>query len=229
MIVLRDIEQGSPEWFAARLGIPTSSEFDKILTPAKLDRSTQATGYRYRLLAEFITGKPHKGYTNDTIERGKVVESEARTYFECLTDKTLSQVGFIYGDESRLFGCSPDGVEESNGEIVGGCEIKCPEQQTQVAYLLNGGLPREYVLQVQGNMLVTGLRQWDFLSYHPDMRPLLITVKRDEKIICALRNALEDFIATMLREREQLTNGYGLKAALEASLEVLHECTAVTG
>src|SRR5262245_25267747 len=221
MIILRDIEQNTPEWYAARLAIPTASEFDRIITPIKLDKSTQATAYRYRLLAEFVTGRPHKSYTNDTIERGKMDEAQARNYYEVLTDKTLTQVGFIYGDGSKMYGCSPDGVEEIGGEIVGGCEIKCPEPHTQVGYLLSGGLPREYVLQVQGNMFVTGLKQYDFLSYHPDMRPLLLTVKRDEKVMAALQTALDDFIAVMMRERELLTNGGSLTSALEASLKMI--------
>jgi hypothetical protein len=32
-MITHDVTQGSPEWLEARLGIPTASEFDKIITP----------------------------------------------------------------------------------------------------------------------------------------------------------------------------------------------------
>jgi len=77
-------------------------------------------------------------------------------------------------------------------------------------------------MQVQGSMYVTGLKHWDFLAYHPDMKPLLLTVGRDARIIDALDIALNDFIATMLRERDIL-RPQNTAAALEASLERLNE------
>lgn len=32
-MIIVDVEQGSPEWWQARLGVPTASEFDSIVTP----------------------------------------------------------------------------------------------------------------------------------------------------------------------------------------------------
>lgn len=220
MIVLDDITQGSIEWHIARLGVVTASEFDKILTPVKLDKSTSATGYRYRLLAEWLTGKPLESYTNRIIERGSEMEAEARDYYRFLTDTDVKEVGFIYQDEKKLVGCSPDGVICDGNTIIKGVEIKCPDAHTHVGYLLNGTLPREYILQVQGSMFVTGLSSWDWMSYHPDMRTIKLTVRRDEKIMVALMGALSDFIERMLWERKQLKRE-PTKAALEASLEML--------
>ena len=31
-MIIEDFEQGSPEWFAARVGIPSASIFDKLIT-----------------------------------------------------------------------------------------------------------------------------------------------------------------------------------------------------
>ena len=226
MIVLSDIAQGSEEWHRARLGVATASEFDRILTPVELKRSTQAVSYRYRLLAEWLTGKPLESYTNRIIERGAELEAEAREVYRFLTDNEVTEVGFIYQDDRRLIGCSPDGVIGS-GTIEKGVEIKCPDAHTHVGYLLGGKLPREYIMQVQGSMFVTGAKTWDWISYHPEMNPILLTVKRDERIIDALRIALEDFIGTMLRERALLI-GTTTKEALAASLELLNERTAIT-
>ena len=32
MIIIDDIEQGKPEWFALKAGVPSTSSFDKIVT-----------------------------------------------------------------------------------------------------------------------------------------------------------------------------------------------------
>jgi len=221
-VIVVDCEQRTPEWYEARRGVITASEFDKIVTPAKLERSTQAAAYRWRLLAEWLTGKSHEnGFTRDWIDRGSELEPEARRYYEALTDREIKEVGFIYRDESKRVGCSPDGLMEVNGKFERGVEIKCVLPNTHVGYLLAGTLPRELILQVQGSMFVTGLKQWDFLAYHIDMQPLLLTVKRDQRTMDALQIALDDFIATMLRERETLTRGGTLKEALEASLQMI--------
>ena len=56
MIVHADIAQGTPEWLALRLGIPTASCFDQIITTGgkkgEPKASTQAEKYMYTLLAE---------------------------------------------------------------------------------------------------------------------------------------------------------------------------------
>jgi hypothetical protein len=74
-----------------------------------------------------------------------------------------------------------------------GLEIKCPNLSTHVGYLLAGELPREYIPQVQGSMLVTGLSHWWFLSYYPNLPPLILKVQRDDKFCATLRVELEGF------------------------------------
>ena len=221
MIVLRDIEQGSPEWFQARLGVVTASELTNILTPVELKRSSQAEAYRHRLLAEYLIGKPLESFESDWMKRGKEFEAEARECYAFITDKEIVPVGFIYRDENKLVGCSPDGIEESNGEITGGVEIKCLSPGKHVNLLLANRVPRDFILQVQGSMWVTGLQTWNFFGYHPDLKPLLLTVRRDERIIEALQRAVEDFLIVMLREREALAGQNGTTQALEASLRMV--------
>ena len=218
MIIL-NMEQGSPDWFAARLGVVTASELSNIISPIELKPSKQAVAYRHRLLAEYLTGKPAEFYESDWMRRGKEIEEEARDYYAMLTDQDVSQVGFVYKDDTQLIGCSPDGVIfNEDGQIAKGLEIKCLSPWKHVGQLLSGHLPRDFILQVQGSMWVTGLKTWDFLSYHPDMKSVLLTVKRDEKIIAALSAAVTEFIEEMLRERTLLTGDTTL--ALEASLRV---------
>ena len=182
-----DCIQGTEEWHQARLGIPTASNFDKIVT-SKGDPSKQAQKYLYRLAGESITGCPEETYQNATMLRGIEMESEARSLYEVVTDETVSEVGFCLSDDGK-HGASPDGLVGDNGTI----EIKCPNLATHVEYLLDGGLPKTYFQQVQGQLFVAE-REWaDFVSYYPAMNPLIVRVERDDKFLKALENELNEF------------------------------------
>jgi hypothetical protein len=96
-------------------------------------------------------------------------------------------------------GCSSDGLW---GET--GIEIKCPNASTHVAYLRKGKLPTTYVQQVQGTMLVLGLSEYWFLSYHPELEPLLIKVKRDDKLLKLAEPLLIETANIIQSETEKL-------------------------
>ena len=80
-LILLNCEQGSEAWHQARLGIPTASQFDRIVTASGTARK-QATGYLAELLAEHITGQAEDGYQSADIQRGIVLEPDARSYYE---------------------------------------------------------------------------------------------------------------------------------------------------
>lgn len=187
MIVL-DIEQGTEEWQKARLGIPTASNFDKIVT-TKGDLSKQSKKYLYTLASEQVTGVKEEGYTNGVMQRGNELEQEARDFYELTQSATIEKVGFVYSDESKSVGASPDGFVGEEG----GIEIKCPLAHTHVGYLLGKKLPTEYIQQVQGNLFVTGRKWWDFVSYYPGMKPLIVRVVPDLEFHKSLKEALEKF------------------------------------
>ena len=201
-IIVRDIEQGSADWFALRLGKATSSNFARIITPAQGKPSSQAPGYRHELLAEWLTGQPGGMEPNGWMERGSELESQARAYYAFARDDEVEQVGFVWLDGDKEVGCSPDGLV---GE-AGGVEIKCPAPKTHVGYLLNGTLPTDYIPQVQGSLWVTGRQWWDFLSYCPGIDPLVIRVERDEDYIAKLAKLVSAFVQTLQAERDELTN-----------------------
>jgi len=186
-----NFEQGSPEWFAARCGVPSASQFDKIVT-TKGEPSKQREKYLYQLACEAVTGKKEESYQNDAMKRGIEMEAEARTLFEMVTGLVVEPVGFILSD-SEGYGCSPDGLVG----IDEGIEIKCPLGSTQVAYLLNGELPMDYFQQVQGSMAVTGRNAWHFVSYYPGLAPLIIKVNRDVAFINKLVSELNVFCADL--------------------------------
>lgn len=188
-MIIETFEQGSPAWFAARAGIPTASNFAKIIT-SKGEPSKQAKAYLYQLAGEAILGIPEETYTNGHMERGKEIEAEARTLYEFITGNTVRQVGMVYQDERKAASCSPDGMIDGS-EI--GLEIKCPKLSTHVEYLIKGKLPTDYFQQVHGSMFITGYREWDFMSYYPGLPPLIITVQRDDMFNGVLSVALGKF------------------------------------
>ncbi|MCK5606523.1 YqaJ viral recombinase family protein [Candidatus Pacearchaeota archaeon] len=198
-IYIEDAEQGSKDWYALRAGLPSASCFDKLIT-SKGAPSKSAQKYLYQLAGERLLGYSPPSYQNNDMVRGQEVEAEARASYEFITDAEVKQVGFCFKDERRLYGCSPDGLIGDDG----GLEIKCPILSTAAEYLDKGKLPTTYVQQVQGSMLITGRAWWDFMSYYPGLRPLIVRVERNENLIAALEVTLEVFCVELDELTERL-------------------------
>jgi len=179
-----NIEQGSDAWHRLRMGVLTASQFDKLITSTGKP-SKQYDGLICCKIAEKASGIPTYVPQNFAMERGKELEQEAREYYELETGNKVEQVGFIMHDTLNA-GCSPDGLIGEDG----GLEIKCPLPGNHVAYLRDEKLPTKYYQQVQGNMFITGREWWDFMSYAPGLKPLIIRVERDLKFIAELEKLL---------------------------------------
>lgn len=192
-------DQYSEEWALLRNGIPTASNFDRIVTPTgKL--SAQRQKYLWQLAGERLAGKPEETYKGAAMERGTVMEAEARSFYELVTGEVPQQVGFCQTEGPAVYGCSPDFLVGENG----GGQIKCPLMTAHVSYLLANEIPGEYVPQVQGELLVTGREWWDFLSYYPTIKPLKVRVYPDPKYQQILKSALEEFCIELNRTVEIL-------------------------
>ena len=194
------LEQLSDEWFQARVGVPSASCFDKIVT-SKGEPSKQAVNYAYTLAGERIAGAKAETHQSYAMARGCEMEAEARQLFKLITGHQVRQTGILYPDENKRFSCSPDGLID---EAETGLEIKSPLIHTHVAYLLARKLPTEYVQQVQGSMLITGFRTWHFFSYYPGLPPLHIEVPRDDVFIHRLSFEIDKFCALVESTVEKL-------------------------
>lgn len=201
-MLIHDVEQNSDEWHQVRLGIPTASRFKDILT-SQGKPSTSSTAYRYSLVAERLAGKPLESYQSEWMQRGTELEPMARERYEMDTFTTLERVGFITNDEGSA-GCSPDGVEVVNGSIILGSEFKCPKPETHIKYSLAGKCPAEYYPQVQGSIWLCELDSWDFMSFHPDLPPFLVTVHRDDVWITKFVEALDAFNEKLITDTQRL-------------------------
>lgn len=182
-------EQNSPDWFAARLGLPTASMFKVLLREGK-DGGASKTRDEYlrKLVGELITGEPMENYTNQHMERGKVMEDEARDLYAFITGYVPERVGFIINGDK---GCSPDSLIGESGML----EIKTALPHILIGHLLKGTFPNEHRAQCQGNLWVAD-RQWiDLMIYWPKMPPFIIRAMRDNGYIATLAGAVKDFNA----------------------------------
>lgn len=182
-----DCEQGSAEWFAARMGIPTASEFSTILSvkkDAKEKKTRQA--YMRKLAGEILTGEPMANYSNGDMERGKSQEDEARDLYALMAGVDPMRVGFIRNGNA---GCSPDSLIVETG----GLEIKCALPHVQIERLEANEVPAEHRAQIQGNIWLTERKWWDFASYCPRLPLLVKRVYRDDDYITTLSAAVDQF------------------------------------
>ena len=186
-MIIIDCEQLSPEWFATKVGIPSAASFDQIVT-TKGEPSKSRQKYMYQLAGEIILGSKVETYVNAAMQRGTELEPEARKAFEFIHEVVVKKVGFVFMDEQKRYGASPDGLLEDAG-----LEMKCPQIQTHVGYLLDNKLPTDYFQQVQVGMLVTGFKSWYFMSYFPGLPPLIKLVERDDGFCGKLKFELDRF------------------------------------
>lgn len=204
MITFPDMTQGSEEWFAARRGRPTASEFDKIITAKTLKPSSQREDYALKLIGEILRpDEQEEFWGNKDTDRGVELEPLAREEFAKQTGLDVRTVGFVTRDD-EVVGCSPDSlVAKSKQENpVAGLEIKCPRSKGYLKHLLGGGLPDEYKLQVHGSMAVTGLKAWYFMSYCQGLPPFIHLVRWDETTD-KISEALDDFLIYYAELKQQ--------------------------
>lgn len=190
---LHDVEQGTPEWYAARTGVFTASDFGKILTPKTLSLSKQAEELENKIVAEILTGQSTEAFNgNGWTQRGKELEAEAVLFYEGFYECETQRIGFATNDEGTI-GCSPDRFVGDDGLL----EIKCPAPHNHVKLLLDGMVGEDHKPQIQGQLLVTGRKWVDAFSYHPEIKPSIIRVGRDEGYIEMLAAALATLVSNV--------------------------------
>ena len=198
---IHEVEQGSPDWFALRLGIPTASEFSTVLAKGKGggESKTRRT-YLLKLAGERLTGEPMDSYSNGHMERGKVMESEARAAYAFMRDADPELVGFIRNGD---VGASPDSLVGD-----GMLEIKTALPHILIDKLLRDEFPPEHKAQCQGQLWVAE-REWvDLAIYWPGLPLFVKRAHRDEKYIKELSEAVARFNAELAAMVEKV-RGYG--------------------
>lgn len=210
-----DCSQGSSDWFAARLGIPTASRFADFVTPLGVPRKGGVPRrYALDLLGERLTKRPAQHFETDAMLRGAELEPRAREWYSFATGRDVQRVGFIRSDCGR-WGCSPDGLMAERG-----LEIKCPLMAAFLDIAESQSVPDEHAMQAQASMWITGLARWDYVVYTdaPGCVPQVITVERDADLHAALDKVVPQFCEVVdAMERKMRAAGHGVIADVRAN------------
>lgn len=208
-----NIIQGSPEWFAARLGKVTASRVADLTAKTKSGYSTSRANYMAELIVERLTGTRAEGFTSAAMQWGTDNEADARIAYEFAKDATVFEVGFVSHPSIDASGASPDGLVGEDGLV----EIKCPLTATHLETLLGQATPARYVTQIQWQLACTGRKWCDFVSFDPRlpeaMQLFVQRVERDDKRINELETEVASFLLEMAVKLSQLNSLYGLQDA----------------
>lgn len=200
------MEQGTDEWFAARLGRVTASKVKDVMASGRGGApSASRKNYMMQLLCERLTGKREEGYTNAAMARGNDLEPLARSAYEVDQGVMIEEVGLIPHPAIEGFAASPDGVIQlPKGR--GGLEIKCPNTANHIAVMQSGKHDTQYEWQMLAQMSCADLEWVDFVSFDDRMPEALQYVRcryeRDEKRIRAMEAEVKAFLEE-LAELEQ--------------------------
>jgi putative phage-type endonuclease len=203
MTIWPEMEQGSEDWFRARKGRLTASQMAKVITPTgKL--SSQWEKLAIRLAGECVKPNEIPAFLgNIHTDRGHEMEPVAREWFTEWSGLDVRTVGFVTKDDNPVLGCSPDALIYKKDKPVCGLEIKCPLIENHALYHYEGGVPEQYRAQVHGSMVVTGLREWWFVSYNEGTEPFTHLQTWDE-YTDKVAEALDEFVTKYAPIRSQV-------------------------
>ena len=190
-MIHHDFPQGSPEWLDARLGCASASNMARVVTESGKLRKAKSGGglsqgaetYLHELLAEWLIQMPVKAEANQYMERGTEMEDEAACWYAFEHGADVRTCGFFTTDCGRV-GASPDRLVGSDGLL----EIKVPGIVAHVANMLE--MTREYDIQVQTQLFVTGRKWCDLLSYNPTLKSMVRRIDADMEFQGNLHEAL---------------------------------------
>lgn len=192
-MIYHPVTQYSEAWWILRRGLPTASGMDALLTPEfKIRTGGMPETYLYEKLAElYFDHQPESGATWAQ-DQGSTLEEEARKFLEVTQGWKITNGGFITDDAMR-YGASPDGLI---GDFAG-LELKCPQPVNALRYVLDGVVPKDYRVQIQASLFISGRKEWYFCSYSRKLDPLVIKVEPDPLAQEAIREALDLFLGKL--------------------------------
>ncbi len=220
---MADIIQGSPEWFAQRVGKVTASRISDVMAKTKSGPSASRSNYLAELVAERLTGMTPESFSSAAMQWGTDTEPQAREAYKWHQQVTVLECPMIDHPKIAMSGASPDGLVGDAGLL----EIKCPNTATHIKTIMGGKVERKYALQMQWQMACTE-RDWcDFVSFDPrlgmDFQYWRIRVERDgvliseiETEVSALLVEVDDTVAALRAKFNVSEDGRDDTAALLA-------------
>lgn len=154
--------------------------------------------YMAELVGQIATGELPEQMSFKQCEWGNEHEDSARALFELELGVDVDVPAFIYKNDSKRFGISPDGL------IVGkkvGLELKCPfTTKVFVEFVTCDKIKKEYIEQCQYSMWVTGYESWYFANYDPRIKGKnlhWVLIERDQAFMDKYDEAAKNFTKDM--------------------------------
>lgn len=176
MIQIHNVEQQSEEWFKLHEKYPlTASNADAIIT-AGVGLETMC----FKAVSMIHSASPtaKSSFSNDQTERGNDLEPLAAEVYEMETGSKLGLIGFVTDEDiSQYGGASPDrDVLDSEGLV----EIKAFEDHKHLKMINDFKktekfeIEKQYIAQMQMQMLFTGKKWVDFTPFNPNFKQSLL-------------------------------------------------------
>ena len=179
--------QGTEEWLQLRTGLITASEMELLMTPTlKPANNDKSRAHLYELAAQRITGYTEPSFVSEDMMRGWSDEVLARDLY-AKNYAPVQECGFVTAEiNGHTVGYSPDALVGDDGLI----ECKSRRQKYQVKTVCEGGVPDEYMLQIQTGLLVTGRKWLDFVSYCGGLPMMVMRVYPDREMQMSIIEAI---------------------------------------
>jgi hypothetical protein len=169
-------------------------------------------GYMCELVAQICTGEIPEEMSFKQCEWGKDHEDEARAHIELELGVDVTVPAFIYRDNDKRFGVSPDGLID--GKKIG-LELKVPfTSKVFVEFATCDKIKKEYIEQCQFSMWVTGYEGWYFANYDPRMKSKNLhytLIERDQKYMDKYDRAEINFIKDMNTMLDKMGVEFGMQ------------------
>lgn len=181
---MNDIQQRTDEWFEERRGKITASRFQDVIAIGRNGKPLKARDdYMLELVHERTSGLPKQEINSRSLSWGREAEEYAVGAYELDSGFLVQAASFITHPMYDFIGGSPDGLVGKDGLI----EVKSPHDEKVHLRTWLHGMPEEHTPQVQGNLMCTGRKWLDFISYDPraaeNLRIYVQRIWRDDAYI----------------------------------------------
>lgn len=154
--IIKDIPviiQRSDEWFSVRKNLITSSDMAQALNKGKFGSQKEFLIKKINNLVE--NNNTYIQSDNPALLWGVKYEEVANKLYMKRNRVNVFEFGLIKHPNIDFFGASPDGISELGIML----EIKCPFKRK-----IDGSIPEQYWMQIQGQLEVCNLEECDYLE-----------------------------------------------------------------
>lgn len=153
--VFHDVIQESDAWHILRQTRITASNMIKVLRFSK--------SYADQISQAFF-GHDHRDIDSTAMRWGRQCEPMAAAAYELRYGVDTVKTGFFTHPEHDFIGGSPDPLVGDDGMT----EIKCPyNSNNHIFTITSDQVPDEHIPQIQTNLMITGRKWCDFISFDP--------------------------------------------------------------